>query len=72
MKTLMEYVGWKDVQPAMRDVDAADPFAKYRLPHPREMTAKSDTAGDVALQICFTDGRSCHFCFRKPGSFASP
>ncbi|MEC4723786.1 site-specific integrase, partial [Noviherbaspirillum sp. CPCC 100848] len=31
MKTLMEYVGWRDVQSAMRYVDAADPFANYRL-----------------------------------------
>lgn len=31
MKTLMEYVGWKNVQSAMRYVDAADPFATYRL-----------------------------------------
>lgn len=30
LKTLMEYVGWKDVQSAMRYVDAADPFAKLR------------------------------------------
>jgi integrase len=31
MKTLMEYVGWRNVQSAMRYVDAADPFATYRL-----------------------------------------
>jgi integrase len=31
MKTLMEYVGWRNVQSAMRYVDAADPFAAYRL-----------------------------------------
>ena len=31
LKTLMEYVGWKDVQSAMRYVDAADPFAKHRI-----------------------------------------
>jgi integrase len=31
MKTLMEYVGWRNVQSAMRYVDAADPFASYRL-----------------------------------------
>ncbi|NEX63343.1 site-specific integrase [Noviherbaspirillum galbum] len=32
VKTLMEYVGWKDVQSALRYVEAADPFANYRLP----------------------------------------
>jgi integrase len=28
LKTLMEYVGWRDVQSAMRYVDAADPFGR--------------------------------------------
>lgn len=28
-KSLMEYVGWKDVQSAMRYIDAPDPFAQY-------------------------------------------
>ncbi len=31
LKTLMEYVGWKNVQSAMRYVDAADPFGKDRI-----------------------------------------
>lgn len=31
LKTLMEYVGWKSVQSAMRYVEAADPFAKRRI-----------------------------------------
>ncbi|NEX63348.1 site-specific integrase [Noviherbaspirillum galbum] len=31
MKTLMEYIGWKDVKSAMRYVDAIDPFAKSVL-----------------------------------------
>lgn len=30
LKTLMEYVGWRDVQSAMRYVEAADPFAAIR------------------------------------------
>jgi integrase len=33
LKTLMEYVGWKDVQSAMRYVDAADPFGHDRIGH---------------------------------------
>jgi integrase len=32
LKTLMEYVGWRDVQSAMRYVQAADPFAPIRQP----------------------------------------
>ncbi|MCY1200070.1 Phage integrase family protein [compost metagenome] len=31
LKTLMEYVGWKDVHSAMRYVEAADPFARRRI-----------------------------------------
>jgi integrase len=31
LKTLIAYVGWKDVQSAMRYVDAADPFGKQRV-----------------------------------------
>lgn len=29
-KSLMEYVGWKDVQSAIRYIDAPDPFSQYR------------------------------------------
>ncbi|MDO8772217.1 MAG: tyrosine-type recombinase/integrase [Burkholderiaceae bacterium] len=31
LKTLMEYVGWKSVQSAMRYVETADPFAQHRI-----------------------------------------
>lgn len=31
VKTLMEYVGWKDVKSAMRYIDAADPFDQLRI-----------------------------------------
>lgn len=31
LKTLMEYVGWKNVQSAMRYVEAADPFGRRRI-----------------------------------------
>lgn len=31
VKTLMEYVGWKDVHSAMRYVDVADPFGRERI-----------------------------------------
>lgn len=31
LKTLMEYVGWKNVQSAMRYVESADPFSKTRI-----------------------------------------
>ncbi|HEY4542902.1 MAG TPA: site-specific integrase [Noviherbaspirillum sp.] len=30
LKTLMEYIGWRDVQSAMRYVAAVDPFARHR------------------------------------------
>ncbi|MFC7518597.1 site-specific integrase [Herbaspirillum sp. GCM10030257] len=31
VKSLMEYVGWKDVHSAMRYVETADPFARHRI-----------------------------------------
>lgn len=34
LKTLMEYVGWKDVHSAMRYVDGADPFEGHRMAVP--------------------------------------
>lgn len=33
LKTLMDYVGWKNVQSAMRYVEAADPFSRHRIEH---------------------------------------
>ena len=33
VKSLMEYVGWKDVQSAMRYLDGSDPFARERIEH---------------------------------------
>jgi integrase len=38
VKTLMEYVGWRDVQSAMRYVDGADPFAGQRSDKPALLT----------------------------------
>ena len=32
VKTLMQYVGWSDVQSALRYIDGADPFAAFRSP----------------------------------------
>lgn len=31
LKTMMEYIGWKDVRSALRYVDGADPFAQARI-----------------------------------------
>jgi integrase len=31
VKTLMEYVGWKDMKSALRYIDSADPFAQHRI-----------------------------------------
>lgn len=31
IKTLMEYVGWKNVQSAMRYIEVADPFGRHRI-----------------------------------------
>lgn len=32
VKTLMQYVGWRDVQSALRYIDGADPFMAFRAP----------------------------------------
>jgi integrase len=42
IKTLMEYVGWKNVQSALRYVEGADPFAQYRVEQSRP---QSDIVG---------------------------
>ena len=44
VKTLMEYVGWKDVQSALRYVDAADPFGKHRIE--RSLAKSASLAND--------------------------
>jgi integrase len=31
LKSLMQYVGWKNVQSAIRYIDASDPFARHRI-----------------------------------------
>ena len=38
LKTLMEYVGWRDVHSAMRYMDAVDPFVHMRPDRPGAMT----------------------------------
>lgn len=40
IKTLMEYVGWKDVKSAMRYIDATDPFGRQRIE--RSLSSLSD------------------------------
>ena len=40
MKTLMEYVGWKDMRSAMRYIDGADPFAQQRINAELEQSTK--------------------------------
>lgn len=46
IKTLMEYVGWRDVHSAMRYVEASDPFGEMRarasLPLPAAVTSVSE------------------------------
>jgi integrase len=48
LKTLMEYVGWKNVQSAMRYVDALDPFGKARI-EAALLTAKPSVEIDSSL-----------------------
>lgn len=43
LKTLMEYVGWKDAQSAMRYIDVADPFSRERIENSVTLSAKTKT-----------------------------
>ena len=47
MKALMEYVGWRDVQSAMRYLDGRDPFARDRI----EASLPSPTAPAPAVAL---------------------
>ncbi len=44
IKTLMEYVGWKNVQSALRYLEGADPFVQYR-PQPLSDTLSGKVVG---------------------------
>ncbi|TFW31753.1 site-specific integrase [Massilia horti] len=44
LKTLMEYVGWKNVQSAIRYIDAGDPFARHRIESQIQSTLVDDAA----------------------------
>ena len=43
-KSLMEYVGWRDVQSAMRYIDAPDPFARLGVDHEPKKTQTPETS----------------------------
>lgn len=43
IKTLMQYVGWKNVQSALRYVDSADPFAQSRIEKNMALELRSTT-----------------------------
>lgn len=45
IKTLMEYVGWKNVHSAMRYVESADPFTKQRIEHTMSAALPTDLDG---------------------------
>ncbi|GAA6170302.1 site-specific integrase [Sessilibacter corallicola] len=44
-KTLMEYVGWKDVKSAMRYIDHDDAFAQQRIGHALSLSDAPETPG---------------------------
>jgi hypothetical protein len=54
MKALMEYVGWRDVQSAMRYLDGRDPFARDRI----EASLPSPTAPVPAMALPAPEGKS--------------
>ena len=55
-KTLMEYVGWKDVQSAIRYIEGADPFSQHRIQSSltqsiTQIEHAPELARNVALEI---------------------
>ncbi|MFZ4210716.1 tyrosine-type recombinase/integrase, partial [Pantoea endophytica] len=54
MKALMEYVGWRDVQSAMRYLDGRDPFARDRI----EASLPSPTVPVPAMALPAPEGKS--------------
>ena len=56
IKTLMEYVGWKNVQSAMRYVESADPFSKVKIntmlaSENKALQVKSDSAACIEKKL---------------------
>lgn len=49
LKMLMEYVGWKNVQSAMRYVDSADPFAQHRMERAMSRLPGQGVSGEPPL-----------------------
>ncbi len=47
LKTLMEYVGWRDVQSAMRYIDSDDPFKRHRI----EQALPSAPASAISARV---------------------
>jgi hypothetical protein len=47
IKTLMEYVGWKNVQSAMRYIESVDPFAQHRI----ESMLSPVLSSTIAIQV---------------------
>lgn len=61
-KTLMEYVGWKDVHSAMRYIDASDPFASSEL----SVASPSLPASEPAIDSQFSSGSQSPTASRLP------
>ncbi len=56
LKSLMEYVGWKSVQTAMRYIELPDPFAQHRIEqslegHPAAPSLAQSTLLEVTLRL---------------------
>lgn len=59
VKTLMEYVGWKDVKSAMRYLDGADPFQQQRIEKDLSATLPSPALASPTVAIAIAADKVC-------------
>ena len=59
VKTLMEYVGWKDVKSAMRYIDGADPFQQQRIEKDLSATSPSPASASPTVAIAIAADEAC-------------
>ncbi|QQN75538.1 site-specific integrase [Croceicoccus sp. YJ47] len=59
VKTLMEYVGWKDVKSAMRYIDGTDPFQQQRIEKDLSATPPSPASASPTAVIAYVEDGVC-------------
>lgn len=65
VKTLMEYVGWKDVKSAMRYIDGTDPFQQQRIEKDLSATPPSPASASPTAVIAYVEDGVCPALLQK-------